>query len=83
VIPLDSEWPETRQDFIYSFPRFLFMNLGRDVCKIRRFEKGCRSYSVPLILDMTSDAFDRGVGCEYQFWAGIAPVGIPDHDEGH
>jgi hypothetical protein len=30
-ISLQSNWPETKHDFIACFPRFLFLYVGRDV----------------------------------------------------
>jgi hypothetical protein len=67
VIFDDSGWHEIDtytypyQQFISSSPRFLFINLGRDMWNIDLFQKDCRHISFQILLDVTVYALGQGV----------------------
>jgi hypothetical protein len=75
VIPDYCQWPETdtcmytHQKFIFSFPTFGFVNLGRAVSIIDQFQREYCRISFPILLDMTRYAWAKGfvvgINCNY------------------
>jgi hypothetical protein len=58
LIQFDSEWPQTQQQFVCSFPMFFFTNLGRDVLNPDHIEKDCSRIDCPVMLDMIPYVFE-------------------------
>jgi hypothetical protein len=62
----------TQQQFMYSFPGFLSLNLGRDIWNLGQFEKDCRCIAFPLFPDIPKNALNRDAPCQYQLVAVIS-----------
>jgi ubiquitin C-terminal hydrolase len=83
AIPYSSQEYETRQYSISFFPRFLFINLGRDMWNGMNMEKDCRRIDCPAILDLSRSAFHEGICPRYQLATVISHLGRPPQDVGH
>ena len=83
AIPYPGQEYETRQYSISFFPRFLFINLGRDMWNGMHMEKDCRRIDFPVILDLARYAFRQGICPRYQLGAVISHLGHPPQDVGH
>jgi hypothetical protein len=77
VIQLDSEPPQTQQNFICSFPRFFFLSLGRHVWTNDYMAQDRSRATFPVILDIAPYPFLIKECSPYQLATGIDLSTIP------
>jgi hypothetical protein len=83
IIQFDAEPAQTQQNFIRSFPNFLFLSLGRYVWGSDHMAKDCRRVAFPIMLDMIPYAAHTENRCRYQLVAIISPLGNPEKGQGY
>jgi hypothetical protein len=77
IIQLDTEPPQTKRNFIRSFPRFFFLSLGRHVWINGHMMKYYSHVTFPVMLDMAPYTFLTKNWHPYQLVAGISHRAIP------
>jgi hypothetical protein len=83
TLALHSQSPQIRQHFIRFFPRFLFIQLGREGRNRDHIEKDRRRIAFPVILDMIQYDFERRVRYQCPLATIISPLGDSDEHMGH
>jgi hypothetical protein len=77
LIQLDAQPPQTKSNFIRSFPGFFFLSFGRNIWTNDHMVKDCGRVTFPVMLDMTSCALQTENRYSDQLAAVISHPAIP------
>jgi hypothetical protein len=81
-IPYPGQEYETPHPSISFFPRFLLVNIGRDMWNGMHMEKDCHRIAFPVMRDLNRYAFRQGICPRYQLAAVISHLDRPPQDVG-